>query len=98
MDHEGFKLLSVGVVRELSPGVDKAEAKWSRNGDSTGLLSIIWIVIPGLGSHTYGVHRGPEPNWRRELSAVLHAWFGVFLEKVTDIDREAFEFLVKSLP
>ena len=33
----------------------------------------------------------------RDLRAVLHAGFGVFLEKVTDVDREAFEFFVEGL-
>ena len=31
------------------------------------------------------------------LGSVLHAGFGVFLEKVADVDREAFEFFVESL-
>ena len=54
------------------------------------------------------VDRG-KPDWSRRrncagdsvregLSAKLHARFGVFLEKVADVDGQTLEFFVEGLP
>ena len=38
-----------------------------------------------------------DPTDDPRSRAVLHAWLGVFLEEVADVDRETFEFLVERL-
>ncbi len=37
------------------------------------------------------------PGEFKRLRAVLHTGFGVFLEEVADVDREAFELFVEGL-
>ena len=57
-----------------------------------GSIALLFLAILGLAPRLYAAARSAGSNlW---LSPVLHSGFGVFLQEISDIDRESLELLI----